>query len=228
MDGCTLSPPLFTFLRELAKNNDKEWFTVNKKRYEAEVLFPILEFIKGMQAPLAEVSPYLTANPKRMGGSLFRIYRDVRFSKDKSPYKTHAGIVFYHQHGDKKGGSPGIYLHLEPDGCFAASGVHCTQASQVAPIRRLIVEKPQAWEAVLQELEEKKLELGGDSLKTAPRGFDRNHPYIKDIKRKDFYAHIGLREADVVKKDFPHKLAAFAQEASALNAFLARAMELPW
>src|SRR3954470_21671845 len=93
----SFSPALFTFLRDLAANNDREWFAANKARYVAEVQEPALAFIEdvGMRLP-EEISPHFVADPRTTGGSLFRIYRDTRFSKDKTPYKTHCGVQFRH------------------------------------------------------------------------------------------------------------------------------------
>ena len=105
-------PEFFEFMADLAANNDREWFAANKERYEAEVLEPALAFIEDFSYRLREISPNFVADPRRTGGSLFRIYRDVRFSKDKSPYKTHAGAHF--PAGGKGVRGPGYYFHIEP------------------------------------------------------------------------------------------------------------------
>ena len=100
----------FGFLRDLAENNDRDWFQANKGRYEEEVKEPALEFIRDFSEPLKALSPHFKADPRANGGSLFRIYRDTRFSKDKSPYKTFTGIQFRHDLG-KDAHTPGFYLH---------------------------------------------------------------------------------------------------------------------
>src|SRR4051812_28717906 len=97
VEAPSFSPELFAFLRELATNNDREWFTAHKARYVAEVQEPALAFIEDVGMRLGEVSRHLVAEPRTVGGSMFRIHRDVRFSKDKSPYKTHVGIQFRHE-----------------------------------------------------------------------------------------------------------------------------------
>jgi uncharacterized protein (TIGR02453 family) len=117
-----ITPALFEFFRELKANNSKEWFAENKTRYEQQVREPLLAFIADFGLRLPAISPHYVADPRKSGGSLFRIYRDVRFSKDKTPYKTGAGIQFRHERG-KDAHAPGFYLHLEPDGCFFGAGI---------------------------------------------------------------------------------------------------------
>src|SRR5262245_9932664 len=107
---------LFDFLRELKANNKKEWLEANKDRNVADVRDLLLAFVAALRPRLFEISPYLVADPKTAGGSMFRIYRDTRFSKNKEPYKTMASAFFSHQTGGKEG--PGLYLHLEPDSPF--------------------------------------------------------------------------------------------------------------
>ncbi len=126
------SPPLPTFsgfpigllhfLDELSRNNKREWFQANRSRYEQDVLQPALAFIETMAKPLEKISPHFCAVPKRMGGSLMRPYRDVRFSKDKRPYKTNVGIQFRHEAG-RDVHAPGFYFPIEPDEAFLGVGI---------------------------------------------------------------------------------------------------------
>ena len=106
-----ITPALFDFFRELKANNNREWFQANKERYERQVREPLLQFVEDFGVRLAEISPHYVADARRSSGSLFRINRDVRFSADKSPYKTAAGIQFRHESG-KDVHAPGFYLHL--------------------------------------------------------------------------------------------------------------------
>ena len=115
------TPELFHFLTRLKRNNKREWFQAHKDEYESCARLPAIQFITDFAAPLYEISPYLMADPRSSRGSLFRIYRDTRFSADKKPYKTHLAMRFSHRGKDVH--SPGFYLHLEPGGCFAASGL---------------------------------------------------------------------------------------------------------
>src|SRR5713101_2989727 len=113
---------LFRFLADLKRNNDRDWFAKNKGRYEKALLQPSIRFIRDAGKALKTISPYMVADPKPFGGSLFRIYRDIRFSKDKSPYKTNVAMEFWHQRGGKKSYT-GLYLHLAPGDSFAGAGI---------------------------------------------------------------------------------------------------------
>ena len=113
---------LFTFLKELRANNDREWFAANRERYETQVREPFVRFISDFEPILHQISPHFRADPRPSGGSLFRIYRDTRFSKDKSPYKTAAAAHFPHERG-RDVHAPGYYLHLEPGSVFAGAGL---------------------------------------------------------------------------------------------------------
>ncbi|MGI9427261.1 MAG: DUF2461 domain-containing protein, partial [Bythopirellula sp.] len=113
---------LLHFLNDLTKHNKRDWFQANKSRYEQELLAPALAFIEAMKEPLGKISPYFQAIPKKQGGSLMRIYRDVRFSKDKRPYKTNVGIHFRHEAGCDVH-APGFYFHIEPDEVFIGAGI---------------------------------------------------------------------------------------------------------
>src|ERR1041385_1103626 len=143
-----MTPEVFAFLRELKKNNNREWFAENKTRYEQRVRGPILQFISDFQPRLARISEHLVADPRPSGGSLFRIHRDTRFSKDKSPYKTHTGIQFRHERA-KDVHAPGYYLHLAPDDVFFACGMWRPDGPSLALIRDRIVAKPDAWRAAV-------------------------------------------------------------------------------
>ena len=112
----------FEFLRDIAVHNDRDWFNANKQRYHDDVRDPLLRFVEGFAPRLAKINKNMLADPRPVGGSLFRIYRDTRFAKDKSPYKTHAGITFRHVDGRDVHG-PIFYLHLEPGSVFAAAGL---------------------------------------------------------------------------------------------------------
>ena len=135
----------FGFLGQLEKNNKREWFEENKPRYLGGVLEPALDFIATIGPSIHKISDYFDAIPKRTGGSLMRVYRDMRFAKDKKPYKTNIGIQFRHQFG-KDIHAPGYYLHIERNNCFLAAGMWRPEPKSLAGIRRLISEKPAQWE----------------------------------------------------------------------------------
>jgi uncharacterized protein (TIGR02453 family) len=223
-----ITPELFNFFRELKTNNNRDWFEANKKRYETQVRQPLLQFITDFGLRLAEISPHFVADARRVGGSLFRINRDVRFSKDKSPYKTHAGIQFRHEVG-KDAHAPGFYLHLEPDSVFVGVGLWQPEAPALAKIRQAIADYPERWQQVItDEAFRKVYSLGGESLKTPPKGFDPNHPFIEDLKRKDFIASVGLSETDACAPDFIDRYADLCRRSASLMGFLTTTLGLSW
>ena len=136
-------PELFRFLRDLVKHNDREWFAKHKARYEEHVRDPMLRFIEDLGPVLQEIAPRFVADPRPVGGSMFRIHRDTRFSKDKSPYKTHVGIRFPHKAG-KDVHAPGFYLHLEPGQVFFGCGVWHPDGATLARIRGSIARTSRA------------------------------------------------------------------------------------
>ena len=144
MNGAYITTELFEFFRDLKQNNNKQWFQSNKERYEQQVRLPLQRFIMAFQRPLRRISPHYRADPRPVGGSLFRIYRDVRFSPDKSPYKTHGGIQFRHEAG-KDVHAPGFYLHLEPANVFAAVGIWHPDSTALGRIRQALADDPKAW-----------------------------------------------------------------------------------
>jgi uncharacterized protein (TIGR02453 family) len=202
-DEPSFSPELFTFIAELARNNDREWFAANRERYVAEVQEPALAFIEdvGMRLP-EEVSRHIVADPRPTGGSMFRIYRDIRFSKDKSPYKTHVGIQFRHERA-RDAHAPGFYLHLEPGTVFLACGIWSPDTQTLHAIRTTIATTPARWRGIVEDASFKAhFRLGGHALKRPPSGFDRDHPLIEDLKRKDFIAIADLSEDEVTADGF--------------------------
>ena len=219
---------LFKFLSELKENNNRDWFQSNKDRYENDVKDPLLSFIAAFAERAPEISTNIMVIPRVQGGSLFRIYRDVRFSKDKTPYKTGAGMHFRHKRG-KDVHAPGYYLHLEPGEVFAGCGIWKPNTETVNKIRRKIAEHPDMWLAILEDKKFKKtFTLGGDSLKRPPRGFDPDHPLIEDLKRKDYLASIVLNEKIVGEPDFLDYYVELCKTAAPFMEFLTRAVGLDW
>ncbi len=184
------SPRTFAFLEDLRENNDRAWFEANKARYERDVRAGALAFIVDFAPRLEKVSRHFRADPRKSGGSLFRIHRDTRFSRDKSPYKTHAGIQFRHRQG-RDAHAPGFYLHLDPAGSFAGVGTWHPDGPALRAIRDAIVEDGAGWRAAREGGFAAAYALAGDTLTRAPRGYDPSHPLIEDLKRKDF---IGVAE----------------------------------
>lgn len=216
-------PRLFKFLRQLKKNNNREWFQENKARYEEDVRDPLLRFIADFAKPLHKMSPHFTADPRR---SLFRIYRDTRFSKDKSPYKTGAAAHFRHEAaGDVH--APGFYLHLEPGDVFLAAGIWQPDSDTLAKIRQAIASNPERWKRVISGKTFKKgWSFWGEKLKRPPTGFDPKHPFIEDLKRKDFVVVLSLTEEDAEKPGFMERTAEIYGTAAPFVKFLTEAVGL--
>lgn len=224
----SFDPAFFGFLRELAANNEREWFTANRERYLSEVRNPMLEFISDFAPHLAAISTHYVADPRANGGSLFRIHRDVRFSRDKRPYKTNAGAHFRHE-AARNAHAPGFYLHLEPGRVFAAAGVWHPDGPALARIREALVEKTDAWREVTSpKALGPRAEMAGESLKRPPRGFDPDHPLIEDIKRKDFFAVARFTEEEACAPGFIEEFAATCRTFSPLARFLTNSLDLPW
>jgi uncharacterized protein (TIGR02453 family) len=228
MSASRFDRKLFKFLEDLDRNNNKAWFEKNKSRYIEEVRDPVLAFITDFGPRLRRLSHHLVADPRPVGGSMFRIYRDTRFSKDKRPYKTNAGAQFRHARA-KDVHSPGCYLHLGTDGVFAASGIWHPDGESLARIRRVIAESPSRWKRLLSSpaFRKGRLELGGASLKRPPRGFDPDHPFVEDLKRTDFYVWTGLTRKDACSKGFIDRYAAHCRDSLPFMKFLARSLDLP-
>jgi uncharacterized protein (TIGR02453 family) len=218
----SFGPELFRFLKDLKANNDRAWFAENKDRYENEVRDPALDFVEDFAPHLREISPHFLADPRPSGGSLFRIHRDIRFSKDKSPYKPYVGIQFRHERA-KDAHTPGFYLHLQPGGVFVAAGIWHPDAPTLARIREAIGDDPNDWRRATRSQR-----LGGESLKRAPAGFDSDHPLIEDLKRKDFIASVELTQKDACAPGFIERFASTCQETSPLVRFLCGALDLPY
>lgn len=192
-----MADPYFTkatldFLRNLARNNNRDWFEANKPLYETRVRTPALSFISDMAEKLPGIAPRFVALPAKSGGSLMRVHRDTRFSKNKEPYKTNIGIQFRHQTG-KDVHAPGYYLHIAPEECFLGVGIWHPDAPALQMIRESIDSKAKTW---LQARDDKKFKqaytLSGDSLKRPPRGYSAEHPLLVDLVRKDFIAVTNL------------------------------------
>lgn len=216
---------LFRFLEDLKAHNDREWFQANKARYEAEARDPMLRFLAAFSGPLAGVNRHFEADPRPTGGSMFRIYRDTRFSKDKTPYKTHIAAHFpYRATGAGGVHGPGFYLHLESGASFAGGGLWHPDPDSLFKVRQAIAAKPKSWKAI----RESGLEIQGDALKRVPQGFDPSHSWAEDLKHKDFYLGTGFTDAQVLAADFLERVTAACKQASPLVKFVCKALELPW
>lgn len=214
------NPDLFRFLKQLKRNNDREWFQAHKEQYENLLRGPALRFITDFAGPLYEISPYLVSDPRPSRGSLFRIYRDTRFSPDKRPYKTHLAMRFAHRGKDVH--SPGFYLHLEPEGCFAACGLWHPEAPTLLKVRNAIVARPEEWRKV------RKLLNWDDASKLSrpPRGFPCDHEFVEDLKLRDLRTAVDLSDKQVCSPSFMTAFVASCRKMVPVAAFLSGAVGL--
>jgi uncharacterized protein (TIGR02453 family) len=227
-ETASFDPELFAFLRELADNNDRDWFTANKGRYEAHVLEPALAFIEDFGYRLQEISPHFRADTRKVGGSLFRIYRDTRFSKDKTPYKTNTGMHFRHERA-KDAHAPGYYLHLAPGEVFAGGGIWHPDTATATKIRQAIVADPDRWRAATRTPPfSDVLDIGGDDsmLKRVPSGFDSGHEFADDLRRKDYFGWAKLSESSATQPGFLDEYTRICEAGVPLVRFLCDALEL--
>lgn len=221
-------PETFQFLKQLSENNNREWFAENKDRYEAFFLAPAMGFIEAMQKPLEKTAPMLVAQPKKVGGSLMRIYKDTRFSKDKTPYKTNIGIHFRHSLG-KDVHAPGYYLHLALDECFVGAGMWRPDSPSIKSIREHIVANPTEWKRIRNGKKFcETFDFYEDRLKSAPRGFDKEHPLIDDLRLKSFIGMRSLTRKELKSKDLVKQMTTTLKTAAPLMRFLCESLGQPY
>lgn len=213
---------ILDFLKLLAANNNKEWFQDNRPLYlSAKEQF---EQVTARLIEIAnEVDPSLgVQEPKKC---IFRIFRDVRFAKDKSPYKTNFGAFVVS--GGRKSPNPGYYLHVEPGNCFVGGGIHCPPPEVLGAIRREIYNFPEDLTCILEK-ENFKSTFGGidaDKLKGAPRGFSKDFPYVDLIKFKSYTVGLKVAEEAVTAANFESELKAYFETMKPFNLFLKRAVD---
>jgi uncharacterized protein (TIGR02453 family) len=216
------TPDFFRFLSRLKRKNNRDWFQAHKDEYEATVHQPALKFITDFAAPLYEISPYLVADPRPSRGSLFRIYRDTRFSHDKRPYKTHVAMRFSHRGKDVH--SPGFYLHLDPAGCYAASGLWHPEPPTLLKVRSAIVSRPDEWRSVRKLLNWD----DANKLSRPPRGFPCDHEFVNDLKLRDLGTFVEFTLAQACSPKLMATFASACRKMSPLARFLSSALGLPY
>jgi uncharacterized protein (TIGR02453 family) len=175
-----------TFLRKLKRNNHREWFLKNKQTYEDYVRQPMIELVSALAPEFATFAPEIVASPKV---SLYRIYRDTRFSKDKSPYKTHVAAAFSHRRLEKNQGA-GFYLHITSSEFLIGGGLYRPQTEDLAAVRHQIALHHRRLTAILNGRAFRRLfdGLSGEQLLRVPRGFPSDHAAADHLRRKQFLA----------------------------------------
>ena len=208
-----IRPAALTYFRGLKKNNRKEWFEEHRADYEKEVKQPLLALIEDVDALLARFIPEIIGSPKK---SMFRIYRDVRFSKDKTPYKTHAAAWFYHRDGgstvgqEAAHGGAGFYFHFSPEETHIGGGIWMPPRPVLNRIRGLIAENPEGFEDIINApaFKRKFGELESESmLSRIPRGFDPNHPAARWLRFQSFTVGHPLTNEQLMSPTLPEILA---------------------
>ncbi|MBO6538472.1 MAG: DUF2461 domain-containing protein [Rhizobiaceae bacterium] len=191
------------FLTDIAKNNERDWFEANRDRYEAGYVEAGRAFVDEMGPRLREISPGVNAVPK-INGSISRINRDTRFSKDKTPYKDHLDLWFWH--GDKRGwDQPGFYLRVTADKLYLGSGMHVLNKELIVKYRDAVVDERsgKALEAAIAKVEKAgPYNVGGASRKTVPRGYDADHKRAAYLLHEGLYAGLELPFAAATKPAF--------------------------
>ena len=179
----------FRFLRALARNNERAWFQAHKADYETHVRAPFLQLLQDLQPALAGVSEHYRADPKPMGGSLFRLHRDTRFANDKTPYKRWQGARLFHARG-RQVEAPSFYIHLEPGECFVGAGLWHPEAATQRGLRQFIFDNPGSWKAAAHAPAfRRRYDFGTtEKLVRAPRGFPPDFEFIEDLKHRNFVA----------------------------------------
>ena len=194
-------PGLFRFLRDLKTHNERKWFEANKQRYKADVQAPFLRLITDLAPALKAIGGGFIADPRPNGGSMMRIYRDIRFSKDKSPYKTFAAAHFWPANG-KGGAAPAYFLHLEPGASVIGGGIWQPEPKALKKLRDKIAKDPKGWgRATTGGALGSTCRMAGESLKRPPAGYDPAHPFIDDIKRKNFALSTPLTDQEITDDD---------------------------
>ena len=222
------TPAIFRFMRDLDANNNRDWFAVNKERYLADLRDPALQFIVDFGSRLVKISPRFLADPRPTGGSLFRIYRDIRFSQDKRPYKNHTGLHFRHEAG-KSSYTPGFYLHLQPGNCFVGVGLWRPDNPTLKLIRDALVADPGLWKKAAGGRKFRDVfRVSGESLKRPPKGYDPDHPLIDVLKMKDFTALAPLTQKQVTAPGFVDEFAGLCKAGGSLVKFVCEAIGQPY
>ncbi|MFC1481278.1 DUF2461 domain-containing protein [Candidatus Neomarinimicrobiota bacterium] len=220
---------IFDFLRDLKANNNKVWFEANKDRYHQYGRDEMVKALIELQADLSTFAPQIEIIPKTVGGSLHRIYRDLRFSKDKTPYKTHLLAHLRHRQREKSRGL-GFYLHIEPEGSIVAGGIWHLEPKDALLVRKKIVDHPDRWEAATRSPGFLRLygSVNGEQLQRVPKEFDDDHKFAADLKRKAFGGMAYLTDDQILGPDCIPLVVDYFKTATPIMHFMADVFDLPW
>ncbi len=217
-----IPPSIFSFLKNLTLNNNKIWFEENKEGYlQAKEDFE--KYIEKLILLVQQIDPKI-GHPHAKE-CIFRIYRDVRFSKNKQPYKNNFGA--YISHGGRKSPYSGYYLHIEPDNSFLGGGAYCPQPAELKAIRQKIIDSPQEYKDIIENTSFKKVfpEIIGEKLKTAPKGFAKDDPNIELIKLKSYTLLLSLDDKTIQSTTIENKIKSVFTLMKPYNDFLNQAIK---
>ncbi|NII10923.1 DUF2461 domain-containing protein [Oleiagrimonas sp. C23AA] len=226
MERAYFSAATFRFLGDLRANNTREWFQAHKDDYERHVREPMLALITDLQPAVASISAHYRADPRKMGGSMFRVQRDTRFAHNKAPYKPWGGARLFHERR-REVQAPSFYLHIEPESSFAGGGLWHPESANLKRIREFIANNPAAWQrAAHSEAFQRHFGFWGERLKRPPRGFEPDHPLIEDLKLKNFAAGQDITDAVVCSAELRPVLIDTFQRIAPLVDYLCAALDL--
>lgn len=208
----------FKFLRALARHNERAWFHAHKADYESFVRAPFQQLLVDLQPALAQASLHYRAEPKAVGGSLFRIHRDTRFANDKSPYKSWQGARLFHERR-RELPAPSFYLHLQPGHCFVGAGLWHPETATQRRVRQFIFDNPAGWKkAAHAPAFRRRYDLeSGETLVRPPRGFPPDFVFIDDLRHKNFVA---MRDLDDTVMTGPRLRQTLEKDLQALAPFV--------
>ncbi len=217
------SHDLFDFFEDLQAHNDREWFQAHKAQYESVVKDACHAFIEALAPRLSPLSSQIDVSKRAM----FRIYRDTRFSADKTPYKTNAALHFRHK-GAEGVSSPGFYLHLAPEECLMGVGIYGPDSATLRKLRDRIVADREGFAALEHALRSSGFTWFGESLTRIPRGFDKDDPAAEALKRKHAIVSAPLTHDAAVSDDFLDRFVGLCASAAPLVADQCKTLGLPW
>lgn len=217
----------FKFLRGLARHNERAWFLAHKAGYEATVREPFQRLLADLQPALAAISGQFRSEPKTVGGSLFRIQRDTRFSGDKAPYKSWQGARLFHARS-RQVEAPSFYIHLQPGGCFVGGGIWHPSTPALRRIRQFIVDNPGGWQAAAHAPAfRRRYDLeSGEMLVRNPPGFPADFRFIDDLRHKNFVAVRAIDDATMAGPRLRATLEKDLQALAPLVDYLCAALDL--
>lgn len=208
-----------SFLKQLKRNNNRAWYESHKEEYELYAKTPMMSFITALQPHFARFAPEFDLNPKR---SIFRIYRDIRFSSDKTPYKTHIAAHFVLRGMPKGFIGSGYYIHLEPGEFFVGGGIYIPDSTQLKKIRAAIATQGKEFLSIVEHkrFRTRFAPFEWSKLQRIPKGYDESHPMADWLKFKQFFVGVALPESKCYSEQLVNEVAGVCEEAAPLVRFL--------